>query len=398
MINRTLSLVLAFVFSSGAVRAQVTIRKTAANSNPALIVESFKGPESTARLFRDTLKRCDWFTVVSDGATAPYRLRAVYSAGPPAVLSVEVLSETGTRVAKVRQSTRSGETDWLVYRTVDALIRALFRNPGLCASRIAFVNGPTGRKEIGTCNFDGSGYRQLTRNGTISTEPSWGPGAATLVYTLYGATYTDVILFDLVNRRQRRLSQFPGLNAGADIDPGGKWAALCLSRDNAVELYLLRIRDGVLRRLTHDRAVESSPCWGPDGRTLCYVSDIAGRPHLYLLPVAGGAPVRLTPGVAEQVSPDWSPVSNRVCFATRRGGRYVLAVVDMADPAREARIIPAAPGDWEAPSWAPDGRHIVCTRTSGRGHALYIVDSWYGRAQPITAPGDVALPSWSDLF
>ena len=218
-----------------------------------------------------------------------------------------------------------------------------------------------------------------------------------MVYTLYANNATNVILMDLLGKRQRRLSSFRGLNAGADLSPDGRWAALCLSRDRRIDLYLLAVESGRLRRLTTNSAVESSPCWSPDGSRICYVSDQAGRPQLYTMPARGGNATRLLGNSAESVSPDWSAVSNKICYATRAGRNYVLAVMDMAQPGTPPKIITRADGDWESPSWAPDGRHIVCSHRINGKSGLAMVDSWYGRILPVTQPADHTLPSWSDL-
>ncbi len=376
--------------------AQIVVRKTAGTGNPTLTLDHFDGPRDARQALLRALRFADWFQVVPAPGPARYHLRLKTVGTPPRTAVVDLRLEDGAPAAAFR--VQSSTPNRLMFHAVDGIIRNVFHAPGLCASRIAFAAGDGRVKEIFTCDFDGADIRQLTHNGTISTEPSWGPGAATMVYTLYGVSTTDVILLDLVNRRQRRLSQFPGLNSGADISPDGRWAALCLSRGGAVDLYLLGITSGTLRRLTHDAAVDASPCWGPDARRICFVSDRAGRPHLYVIPAAGGRPVRVTRNIGETVSPDWSAVSNHLVFSLRRGGRYLIGTVDMGDPARAIRIATQAPGDWEAPSWAPDGRHVVCTRTQGGRRQLVILDTWYGGFHAITAPGSCTLPSWSDLY
>ncbi len=363
-------------------------------ANPGIFLADFKGPEGVRAHLLSTLGRCDWFTVRPSIEGAAYLLEGTYAAGTPAGL--ELVAKFGeATVAQVRVS--AGDNERLVFRAIDALISKLFDVPGLCASRLAFTVASAGRREVFLCNVDGSGATQLTRNGTFSTEPAWGPGARNLVHTVYGRDRTAVMEVDLNSRRQRLLSSFPGLNSGADVSPDGGRVAVCLSKDGRVDLYVMRSADKGLRRLTNDVAVESSPAWSPDGRSLCYVSDSAGKPQLYVVSAGGGRPSRLLNEVSECVSPDWSGVSNKICFATRQAGQYRIAVVDMADRGSGKTVVETEPGDWESPCWAPDGRHVVCTRSSGRQSQLVMVDTLSGRALPITASGDVSLPTWSDL-
>ena len=376
-------------------RAQLTISKSAMASNPGLYLTAFQGPAAVRDRLLKILAQSDWFTVLPTAEGAVYKLQATCLSTPAQTLEMTLSSGTDAVVSFRQTSRRSG--DWLLYQAVDTLITKVFKNPGLCASSLAFTNGRQGFKEIFSCNFDGTGAVQITHNQSISTEPSWGPRGTSLVYTLYSETYTDVVLSDLINHRQRKISEFPGLNAGADLSPDGQWAALCLSRDRWVELYRLRLSDRAVMRLTNDKAVESSPTWSPNGSQICYVSDKAGKPNLYIISANGGQAQRLVAATAEAVSPCWSKVSNKICFATKNTGEYNLAVVDMADPRRTVTNLTPGGGKWEAPAWAPDGRHVVCSHQIGNQRELCMVDTWYGRIMKITNPGDCSLPSWSEL-
>jgi len=391
----TTVLCVALSFSVRSQGDDITITKGARSQDPTLYIASVSAPVDLEKLIRNTIRRCGWFDVVSDRSKADYVVECQYTAGPPTALQVRADARSGTG-AHFRQASGSQDTSRLVYLAVDRLIYSIAGNKGICASKIAFAVGTRGAKEIFTCNFDGTGAKRITHNQTISTEPSWGPRAATMVYTLYDNTTTSVALVDMVHERQRRLSKFPGLNAGGDLSPDGRFAALSLSRDRRVELYILELGTGRLRRLTNDEAVESSPCWSPNGREICYVSDRLGKPQLYIISVAGGRARRVLSEPVEAVSPDWSSVSNKICFSLRMGRAYGLAVVDAKG---EGRVdLTNAAGDWESPSWAPDGRHIICSRRLQGKRGLYMVDSWHKRLQPVTTAGDHSLPSWSDLF
>lgn len=382
------------VLAVGTVRSQIVIRKTAEDENPPLHIRSFSGPGAVETMLKETLRRCDWFRVVGRPSEDGFVLDARYLPGNPAGLEVRV-SRGGQVVASFREGVGAKGDRRAVYSAVDRVVEKVFSNPGPCQSRLAFVMAGQGRKEVFTCNFDGSEMKRLTHNRSISTEPSWSRDGRQMVYTLYRGKTTQIIQIDVAGGRQRRIAGFPGLNAGAALSPDGTSVALCLSRDKKVDLYVMRIEDGKPRRLTSDIAVESSPTWSPDGRRICYVSDRAGgRPQLYLVGARGGKAARLLNDLDEAVSPDWSSVSNRICFATRRGGQYVIAVVDMAEADLKKQIVTSIAGDFEAPSWSPDGRHLVCSHSVRGGRELCMVDAWTGRIIKVTEPGPVSLPSW----
>ncbi len=371
--------------------ARITVRKAAAEQNPSLFIRS-RCPAELEGLLKRMLAYSDWFSVVGEPSSARYLLEATVAGE---TLALE-LSEGGVVRTRVTVPARSWER--AARQGVDQLIQAVFGVPGICRSRLAFAVAQGGRKEIFTCPFDGGNFRQLSHNGTISTEPKWGVGGNRLVYTLYQGNRTQIMYLDAAAIRQRRLAAYPGLNSGAALSPDGRRAVLCLSRNGRVDLHLLDLASGGLRPLTDSVAVESSPGWSPDGRRLCYVSDEAGRPQVYILSLVDGRSRRLLGEPIETVSPDWSAVSGRICFAARQAGQYVLAYADPDLPNPEKVVFAQQPGDWESPSWGPDGRHVVCTRQLGGGRELCIVDSWYGSVIRLTVPGAYSLPDWSGLL
>ncbi len=174
---------------------------------------------------------------------------------------------------------------------------------------------------------------------------------------------------------------------------------MTLSKGRNVDLYVMEISNGRLNRLTQSTGAESSPSWSPDDKRICFVSDdISNRPMIYLTPATGGMVKRLLRVPVESVSPDWSPVSNKICFSMPVGGSYAVAYVDMNSNDREPEILTTAAGDWESPSWAADGRHVVCSRNFKGRQGLYLLDSLYKKATPLKDfEGKDSTPSYSGL-
>ncbi len=377
-----------------AAAVEVVVRKQADQANPTLAIRTFNGDSEMRQKLIRVLTFADWFDVKDSLSQADYLLDAAGSrTAAGAVLSL-ALYDGARKLLEVSARHPAASAELVVYDAVDRLIEAAFNNPGPCRSQIAFVSAVDGHKEILTCRLDGASVRSVTRNGSISTEPAWG-GSHSLVYTLYRQMQTEIVLVNFATGKQRRLASYPGMNVGASLSPDGKRAAVCLSRGDVVDLYVKQLDTGELLRVTKDAAVEASPCWSPDGTRLCYVSDRAGRPQLYIADLRAGRISRLLNESVEMVSPSWSAVSNRITFAAREGGQYVLCYVDLNEPVLKRTVYSRGAGDWESPSWAPDGRHVVCTRARGRQREICIVDSWHGRVLPITRPGDYSLPDWS---
>ncbi len=375
-------------------RAQTTgsVTKTV-QGNPTLGITSFSGDASARGILETMLVRCDWFQVVKDSSADRAQARLDVTASTNAYLVQARISGAQERIVRVNAS----GSDWhdAAAKAVDSLLAELFGVPVLCTRPIAYVmTDAGGKKEVFTIRIDGSGQKRLTHNNALSTEPAWGHSGA-LVYTLNQNNALKIVLVDLKNNRQRTISSSRGLNASAALSRDGRYVALPLSLGKQVDLYLLDLKEGRRTRLTQDRDVESSPAFSPDGAQICFVSDRTGRPQLYLISTSGGDARRLTKGASECVSPDWSPKSNKLCYSTRVNGQYVVAVMDPSNPQGGHEIVTDAAGNWEAPSWAPDGRHIVCTRSTGGKQDLYMVDTLFHTFQPLTKGARLSLPAWA---
>lgn len=375
-------------------RAQTTgsVTKTV-HGNPTLGITSFSGDASARGILETMLVRCDWFQVVKDSSADRAQARLDVTASGNAYLVQARISGAQERIVRVNAS----GSDWhdAAAKAVDSLLAELFGVPALCTRPIAYVKTDAGgKKEVFTIRIDGSGQKRLTHNNALSTEPAWGHSGA-LVYTLNQNNALKIVLVDLKNNRQRTISSSRGLNASATLSRDGRYVALPLSLGKQVDLYLLDLKEGRRTRLTQDRDVESSPAFSPDGAQICFVSDRTGRPQLYLISTSGGDARRLTKGASECVSPDWSPKSNKLCYSTRVNGQYVVAVMDPSNPQGGHEIVTDAAGNWEAPSWAPDGRHIVCTRSTGGKQDLYMVDTLFHTFQPLTKGARLSLPAWA---
>ncbi len=374
---------------------QETVITKVLSDNPTLGIVQFEGDQEARQQLEKALQYCGWFRVLPANAAAKAQIK------------LQVRHRNIPQNAYDAQVSPAGQDGYFCsgsaenlnlasFLLVDDILKKQFRIPALCARKIVFVmTGRNNLKELYSCFLDGSSQERLTNNGAISTEPSWGHHKA-LVYTMARNNSLSVVLMDTAQKRQRVVSNSKGLNASARLSHTGQYLALSLSQDRRVDLYVKNLSDNSLKRLTDDASVESSPCWSPDGRTICFVSDKVGKPQLYLIPALGGSPTRLQLGGNECVSPDWSPISNKICYSTRTNvGQYVIAVLDMNERARTSKTITLAAGNWEAPSWAPDGRHIVCVRSSGKSQDLYIVDSWLNSFQAISQGANLALPAWA---
>ncbi len=374
------------------VHGQIRVVKAARGfaENPTLLYRGVSGDAAVSREVGSFLKACGWFRVIT--GKADYTISGQVSGGR-ASLNVAALNEPGFSV----QSSVNNDSRECAKALVDSILTKIFKIKGICRTRIAFsAESGYGVKNIFLCDIDGGDFKRLTSFRSLCVEPSWSPDGKSVVYTKYGRAVTSIIQTQIFPLRSRRLVGFAGLNAGGKISPNGKYLALILSKDGQVELYVKALEGRARRRLTYGSEPESSPYWSPSGGKICYVSGRSGRPRLYIIGANGGSSVRLNTEGSEAASPSWSS-DNQIAYSCRMGRDYAVAVYDLSHPDRN-RVLTKTAGSWESPSWAPDDRHIVCSRSYSGRTELYIIDSWTGNTRRLLGSSSkLTMPAWSPI-
>jgi Tol biopolymer transport system component len=146
--------------------------------------------------------------------------------------------------------------------------------------RIVFRSGRDGNHEIYLMNADGSGVRRLTDNPATDTMPSFSPDGREVAFTSSrGGDYEVYTLkIDAAGRagELRRITASPGLDTHPVYSPDGKWLVFTSSRSGlndeeallAVfnpqpygEVFAVRLADGEVVRLTHNKWEDGTPTW-----------------------------------------------------------------------------------------------------------------------------------------
>jgi TolB protein len=388
MMKKILLPVLCAILMAPWAPAQVRVVKSA-DSKITIDLSGIKtAGDSASQLFFQTLekdlRRSGWFDPVRAGGEIRVNGSAA-SSGSELKAGCQVLRLNNQSV--LLSKSYNGQTRAIAHRMADDIVAAVTGHKGMASMRIVLTGNRTGKKELYLCDSDGGGARQLTGEGRIVVGPNWGPDGNSIVYTSYMRDFPDICRIDLSRNRRETLANYGGLNTGAAISPDGKDMALILSKDGNPELYIKNLRSGKLTRLTNTpRAAEASPDWSPDGSQLVYASDQngIGRPQLYIISREGGTPRRISSRGTENVAPDWGP-NGLIACSSRQGGQYIIAVIQ---PSNGQTVYLNCDGaDYEDPSWAPDGRHIVAARSSSYQSSLYLLDTISDRPVALLSGG-----------
>ena len=369
----------------------------ASGSKCSLDISAYGAAGANGYVFRQTLTsdldHCGWFAMVrpasfnvtgschdNDGTlTVDCQVQNVLK-------SNVVLSKTYTDT--------SPNARRLAHKVADDIIMAIKGFRGICSGRIAMVGTATGNKELYICDADGGNLRQITHDKSISLAPRWAPDGSKIVYTSFLKGFADIYMIDIASGKRSVIANSPGINMAGGISPSGGEMLMVLSKDGNPEIYSKSFSSGQLIRLTRTpRAGEASPTWSPDGSQIAYVSDMAGAgsPQLYIMDRSGTSR-RLTSRGKENVDPDWG-ANNLIAFSSRRSGLYSIYMINPAT--MEERLISPSDANYEDPSWASDGRHLVCTKREGYGTRIYLLDTM-GDAPVCLTPygGSWSAPSW----
>ena len=280
-----------------------------------------------------------------------------------------------------------------VHAFADDFLKALGRK-GIALTKIAFKGENRPHSEVYIADFDGQNAQAVTKDNTIVAAPSWVPGHLALYYVSYKLDHTDIFYHDLSTGARRAFARFGGSNMSPAASPGGSKVAMILSKDGWVDLYVCDADGSDLKRLTKSRQDESSPCWSPDGRLICFAAKEKERRTLCKVSPAGGALQHITTGgTPSPTEPDWSPDGKWIAFTAQYRSGFQICVV----PAEGGAAVTLVEG--EDPSWAPNSRTLAfCRRRGGGQYTLSLLDvptKQYKDVSRISGISSQSQPSWA---
>ena len=276
----------------------------------------------------------------------------------------------------------------------DDVVLRLTGKRGIAASKLAFSNNATGRKEIYMADYDGEGLTRLTSDNSISLLPRWSQDGNRIYFTTYRWGNPDMFEIDLKAGKIKPFTTFQGLNIPGGVSPDGMTMLMTLSRGDDPSIYALDIVTKKAKKLLKGFGVSSSPTWSPDGKEAAFISDRAGNPQIFVLGMASGKTRKLT-RFNWCDSPSWSPSGEWIVFAGRETRKEKLNIFVTDPTGSQVRRLTSGAGDNEDPSWSPDGRFIAFTSNRRGKREIFIMDADGSAPHPLTdMKGNSFTPNW----
>jgi Tol biopolymer transport system component/DNA-binding winged helix-turn-helix (wHTH) protein len=196
--------------------------------------------------------------------------------------------------------------------------------------------------------------------------------------------------------RDAQITTSSDLVVSPTFSPDGTRLAYSVDRGHGYEI-VVRQMEGAERELpiTDDGQQNIQAAWSPDGQSIVYYSRKRGG--IWAVPALGGAPRRITNFGSH---PAWSTDGKWIAFQSGpvndmgadAPGVFLPSVLWLVRPdGSDARQITKAgnpEGGHGAPSWSPDGRHIVFVSIVA-GMNLFTVDVQSGEVKAIGKPASM---------
>ena len=228
-----------------------------------------------------------------------------------------------------------------------------------------------------TMNSDGSDLKRVLPNeAQPHFDGHWSPDSQKIVFVFDKLRGTDGDLqIDVCNAdgtEHKNLVPHKAMEESPRWSPDGKTIVWVSTRDKNPDIFVVGVDGKGIKRLTNDPAFDINPSWSPDGKEIVFCSTRAGNYEIYVMKADGSEVRRLTDHPKMDYWPVWSSDGKRIAFTSNRDGNYEIYVMD-AD-GKNLRNVSNHPGWDNYATWSPDGTRLAFVSNRGGTHEVYVVE------------------------
>ena len=230
--------------------------------------------------------------------------------------------------------------------------------------------------------------------------------------SVFGQEYTGSIanprlyahrIADEIHHFQRALNGVAQTKLTFASDRDGDRLSGTVENRGAKEIYISDYDGENQRRITVGFALNISPTWSPDGRSIAYTSwkqcvvgrgCASGLPNIFVQHIYEGvAPEELTSNAGNNFLPVWSPDGTRIAFASDRGGSADIYVMNR--DGSNVRRLTTSPDIETSPTWSPTGNQIAFLSDRTGSPQIWTMDADGLSQRQLTHESKVDRPTWS---
>ena len=220
-------------------------------------------------------------------------------------------------------------------------------------------------------------------------------GSATSLQINECRVYAHTIA-DEVHKEQRALNGIARTKIAFTSDRDGERIRGPLTDRGISNLYMADYDGARQRRITISKALDITPVWSPDARSIAFGSWRSGYQDIYILfPYGDGVLQNPTKGNAARQNflPAFSPDGSRIAYTSTGDGNSEIYVMNR-DGSNRQRLT-NHPNIDVTPTWSPTGTQIAFTSDRTGSPQIYIMNADGTGLQQITRETACDRPTWS---
>jgi len=257
----------------------------------------------------------------------------------------------------------------IVHKLADDIIFAVTGEKGIMSSRIVFVSGYRGKKEIYAADFDGYNVQRLTNYNSITLSPSVSPNSRYLAYTSYVRGRPNLYILDMEKKTEVFVDTDSGMKTGTSWKDKGTFTYSFTSGRRST-IYTVDVGSRTKKPILSGDGIYASPSFSPDGTKMVFVSDMHGTPQIFLKDMITGETKRLTFSGDYNTAPTFSPKGDLIAFVSKIEGSFEICTMnpDGSNP----RLLTNG-GLNDSPHFSPCGRYIIYSTLKGNRYSISIM-------------------------
>jgi TolB protein len=199
---------------------------------------------------------------------------------------------------------------------------------------------------------------------------------------------------DEIHQQQRALRGVARTKLTFSSDRDGERVQGTVEKRDVKEVYIADY-DGVnQRRVTVNRALNITPTWSPDARSIAYTSYRRGYPDIFVSMIYQGTlQTPMDKSGTQNWLPAWSPDGARIAFTSNRDGNPELYVTNR--DGSNLRRVTNHPAIDTTPTWSPTGAQIAFTSDRTGSPQIYVMGADGLNMRRISVDSFCDRPTWS---